>query len=542
MGRFSKVSAAVVGMAVLAVAVSPAGSAPIVVAAPSGSQWTYTTTCATNSMSATIDLHNANQFAGAFVTDDEGGFATSSAGHFGGGRIIDGAGNPTTASNDNWIISTTHQSFTATAYELIERVGAGTGTETKVAGPISTSGCTAYDALPAGSFTPLPPTRVLDTRPASLKNYSGPKPAAGTTVPLAIAGLSGVPANALAVALNVTATETASAGFVQVFPTGRTTAGSSSSLNAEIANQTIPNAVIVQVGDGGSISFYTQNGGHVVADVAGYFVEATTAVSAGRFAAVAPTRVLDTRPASAVNYTGPKPAAGTIVTAHVTDAAGLPAGPRVSAVALNVTATESNGPGFVQAAPTGSLVAGVSSNLNTVKAGQTIANLVIVPVNNGNVDLYTQTGTHLVVDVLGWFSAATEPPTDQGLFVPIPTERVLDSRPTSGINFDSNVHNGVETGKPTSAENVSVYLDGITSSIGAVVLNLTATEADGPGFVQAAAATELVPGASSNLNVERVGETIANAAIVPASVTGGVDIYTKGSTHLIGDLAGIFTG
>ena len=48
-----------------------------------------------------------------------------------------------------------------------------------------------------------------------------------------------------------------------------------------------------------------------------------------------------------------------------------------------------------------------------------------------------------------------------------------------------------------------------------------------------------VLGGSSNLNLERVGQTVANAAIASLGDGGGVTLYTLRSAHLLADVAGI---
>jgi hypothetical protein len=91
----------------------------------------------------------------------------------------------------------------------------------------------------------------------------------------------GVPLTGVsAVVLNVTVTETLGAGYVQVFPSGPVTIGSSSSLNVEFTGQTIANQVTVPVGAGGRVSIYLQSGGHVLADVFGYYTPVESASSA----------------------------------------------------------------------------------------------------------------------------------------------------------------------------------------------------------------------------------------------------------------------
>ncbi|MEA2829159.1 MAG: hypothetical protein QOG43_3598, partial [Actinomycetota bacterium] len=87
---------------------------------------------------------------------------------------------------------------------------------------------------------------------------------------------------------------------------------------------------------------------------------------------------------------------------QVTGRGGLPAS-GVTAVVLNVTATDATQGGFVTAYPAGSPRPNASS-LNFT-AGDTVPNLVVVPVGSGGVIyLYNRTGTvNLVADVAGWF-------------------------------------------------------------------------------------------------------------------------------------------
>ncbi len=122
----------------------------------------------------------------------------------------------------------------------------------------------------AGGFVGLTPTRALDTR------STGPCVSAdGRTVTLA--GRFGVPQStdpalpgASAVALNVTVTGGSAAGFLTVWPAGRPRP-TASNINF-VAGQTIPNMVIVRLGDAGAISLMTNQGcPDVIIDVAGYF-------------------------------------------------------------------------------------------------------------------------------------------------------------------------------------------------------------------------------------------------------------------------------
>ena len=72
------------------------------------------------------------------------------------------------------------------------------------------------------------------------------------------------------------------------------------------------------------------------------------------------------------------------------------------AVVLNVTVTEAVAAGFVTVFPCGG-DRPTASSLNFV-AGSTVANAVVVKVGvGGQVCVFTQSATHLVVDVDGYF-------------------------------------------------------------------------------------------------------------------------------------------
>jgi len=379
-------------------------------------------------------------------------------------------------------------------------------------------------------FVPLAPARILDTRIA--EGAPPGKPGPDSTLDVQVTGRAGVPdIGVSAVVLNVTATEATDAGFVTVWPSGQERP-LASNLNLERPGQTIPNLVVVPVGAGGRVSIFTQSGAHLLADVAGYFAPATTSAG-GRLVPVTPARLLDTRVGEGAPPGKPGPEA--TVDLQVTGRGGVPhAG--VSAVVLNVTATEATDAGFVTVWPAG-LPRPNASNLNLERPDQTIPNLVMVPVGEGGrVLLSTQSGTHLLADVAGWFTDDAAPPGAAGLFVPVTPARVLDTREG----------NGAPPGPLAPDATLDLVLaarGGLPAGgLGAVVLNVTATEAAAPGFVTAWP-TGLPRPLASNLNLERPGQTIPNAAVVPVGAGGGsVSFYSQAGTHLVADTAGWFLG
>ncbi len=113
--------------------------------------------------------------------------------------------------------------------------------------------------------------RLVDTRqppgPAG-----GPALASGTPRTFTVAGACGVPATAVAVAINLTAVASTAAGNLTVFPVG-TFQPPTSNLNFA-AGQTRSNNAVVQLQAGGVTISYTAAGGatvQVIVDVVGYF-------------------------------------------------------------------------------------------------------------------------------------------------------------------------------------------------------------------------------------------------------------------------------
>ncbi len=119
-----------------------------------------------------------------------------------------------------------------------------------------------------GTYTPLAPARILDTRSAT-GGVSGPI-AGRTAVDVQVAGLGGVPASGVsAVILNATVVEPAAAGWLTISPTG-SARPVASDLNYA-AGHTRSNLVVVKLGTGGKVNLFTQATTNVVFDVAGWF-------------------------------------------------------------------------------------------------------------------------------------------------------------------------------------------------------------------------------------------------------------------------------
>ena len=389
--------------------------------------------------------------------------------------------------------------------------------KTAVLSPCNTEANLPLVQAGASVFTPLPPLRILDSRNTG-------KFADQETRKVKIFGNGGVPATGVsAVVLNVTATEATKAGFVTVWP-GGSSVPSISNINV-VQGQTVPNLVTVQVGSDGYVSVFSDGGTHVLVDVMGYYSLTDTSVRAGRYQAVPLQRAADTRG-------GVAPGAQQHVNVPIAGKFGVPVG--ATAVVLNVTVTSVKKGGYTTVYPGGTAVPG-TSNLNST--GEDRANQAIVKLGaDGSVDVFSENGSDIIVDVAGYFSGASAPRSRSGLFIPIVPLRVLNTR--DGLGYDPNTQ-----GKPGA--NSTTYArvgenGGIdTGFAGSVVTNVTAVDATAGGFVTVYVTGSPKPGTSS-LNPAK-GETVPNHTTTALGTSGDIAINTTAGAHFIVDAFGWYT-
>jgi len=255
----------------------------------------------------------------------------------------------------------------------------------------------------AGRFVAVPATRLADTRQTA-------RPNAGAAVRVTAGA---VPADAIAVAVNLTTADANGPDFFTAYAAGAARPNASA-LNVDRAHQSRAASVIVPVA-GRAFDVYTARGNHVIVDLLGYFTGDSAATSGdGLFVPVAPTRLVDTR-AAAGPPGGPRlwdaGARELGVATHI-DAAGLDAD-EVAAVSANVTVTDTEDAGFLALAAAGSPPSGTSS-INYPTAQMTVANAAIVALSPRGVRASASSATHLIVDITGFFTgppaAAAEPP------------------------------------------------------------------------------------------------------------------------------------
>jgi hypothetical protein len=249
----------------------------------------------------------------------------------------------------------------------------------------------------------------------------------------------------------------------------------------------------------------------------------------GEFTAVTPSRVLDTRDGTGRNGNVAPVRPGATIHLDVTGVAGVPDS-GVSAVVVTLTGTQPTRHTFVTAWPQGA-TRPEASNLN-LTPGETRANSVTVPVSpSGMISLYNNQGsTHLIVDIVGFYSSGTGPAGGRFHTIDAP-RRVLDTR----------FAQGAPAGKVGPGGSITLDLRGKVglpqTGMVAVALNVTATEPTAVSFVTVHPGDVDRP-LASNLNVVP-GQTVASLVTVRVPANGLVRLYNNGgSTHLIADVTG----
>ncbi|MEU7014575.1 hypothetical protein [Streptomyces sp. NPDC046385] len=243
------------------------------------------------------------------------------------------------------------------------------------------------------------------------------------------------------------------------------------------------------------------------------------------YTSVTPARVMDTRNGTGVAKAkvGPK---GT-VTLTVAGKGGIPA-TGVTAVALNLTATNATASTFVTAYPYGTAKPN-ASNVN-VPAGKTVPNMVVVPVKDGKVTFSNNSGTvDLIADVQGYYA-----PGAGNLYTPLTPSRLLDTR--SGY--------AAPKAKVQGHTTLALTVGGVGEvPVGAksVVLNVTATNPTTGTTVSVVPQAGTTSWSGASLLNPAAGQTVSNLVVAPV-VDGKVYLYNNaGAVDLLADVQGYYT-
>jgi FG-GAP-like repeat len=408
-----------------------------------------------------------------------------------------------------------------------------TATNSVGMGPASAAS-TTVTPLPGGTYHPLVPARVLDTRfaigvPA---RPAGPL-RGGQSLDLQVTGQGGVPTPGVSsVVLNVTITAPTNAGFLSVWPQG-----SSRPLVSNLnwtPGKTVANLVEVAVGPTGMVSFFNPAGNvDVIADVQGYVGDSTDSYTrAGLFNPLPPKRDLDTR--IGVGAPAAKLGPGATLDLTVTNLNGVPAA-GVSAVILNVTAVGPSQAGFLTVWPAGT-TRPTASNLNFLP-NQVVPNRVMVGVgtgpNAGKVSIYNPSGTvDLVADVNGWFTDATSAAGGSAFVGELP-----------GRIFDTRGQPGQPAIGPFPPRGI-LTLGPAPSDHSALVLNVTAVTPTAAGYLTLypdnPADPNRTPPTASDLNFV-AGDVVPNFTVVKLGSSSSFDTYNAaGNTDVVYDEDGYY--
>jgi spore germination protein YaaH len=379
------------------------------------------------------------------------------------------------------------------------------------------------DTTPTGTYYPVAPVRILDSRIGL--GLSGSF-VSGQPRSFAVAGAHGVPANAIAVTGNVTVTLPTVQGWVRL---GSSTSGANSTINFK-AGDNRANGVILGLAPGGSLSaLYTSSTGtgtvHIIFDLTGYFVRDANGAT---FVPVTPARVVDTR----LNHgiVGPL-VANKAYGFQVTGLAGVPA--NATAVSGNATVVGMTGAGYVAVVP--SFIPGSVPSTSTVNfpLSDIRANNLVVPLAAGQlqVEYVAKAGTSVqfIFDVTGYFV----PGLSGATFVPVSPARLVDSR--TGLGYVGPLATGSTAGVAVSGH---ASVDPVAV---AVVGNLTVTGQTSGGWLAAA------PGRATNTSTLNfpVGDNRANGFVSVFGSGGSLTITYGGGangakTHFVVDVMGYY--
>jgi hypothetical protein len=384
-----------------------------------------------------------------------------------------------------------------------------------------------------GTFTPKsgtyykvdPIQRVIDTR----LGHEGPTGVllAGSGVNYQIAGLDGIPANAIAITANVTVTNQTAKGWLFVGPRADESPGEST-VNFPVGDNRA-NGVTVPLSPEGTVGvWYGARGGNTtnfIIDVTGYYLEGTGGAT---YKAFGPERIMDTREPGG----NPPFVAGVPQKIQVAGVKGLPSSGLV-AVTGNLTAVRPTFKGYVALGPDPTS----TPSWSTVNfpARDIRANNVVVPVNSdGTVAAVFMSAAgakvDLILDITGYFTASGG--SKYHVLVP---SRIMDTRlpvPTSFHVFHAN-----------QTQTLQVWnAGGVSTSAVAITANLTVTDVTCQGYAAIGPQVDASVG-FSNLNFP-YGDIRANGVIVPLSDTGSLDVIYMAKSgytaHLILDVSGYF--
>ena len=396
-------------------------------------------------------------------------------------------------------------------------------------GPLAlaaSAAATPHATTPAmGTYVPVAPFRITDTRPNSGQPNAGKTLAAAATLNVQVTGLGTVPAGASAAVLNVTAVDPTVAGFLTVFPAG-IAMPTVSNLNFT-PGVIVANLVTVPLSTAGMVSIFNHAGNtNVVVDVDGYYTSTPSTNGTGLYDSMSPVRALGNL------QLGAPVAANTSVPVTVNGAiTGVPAS--ATAVVVNVTAAHGTSASYLTVYPAGAATVPTAASVIFI-AGQAIANRVTVGVGtNGQIEVYNHTGTvNVDVDVDGYYSGVGG---TGSAFVPITPVRITDTRGTTPVN-------GTPIAANTSESfNLATTLSTVPATATSVAANVTAVAGNARGYLTVYPTSAAAHPVASDVNWV-AKEIVPNFTIADTAGTGSVEVYNAAgaAVNLLIDVFGYF--
>ena len=368
-------------------------------------------------------------------------------------------------------------------------------------------------------YAPIDPERAYDSRDAGAE--SG-RVRAGTSRLVNLVDGQGTHRAAL---VNLTYIRPQSNGWVVAWQP-RTLRPASSNINGQ-TDQVAANASVVPIDADGNLVLYNSTTAHLVVDVLGFFDTGATP-TAGRLSPMDPERAVDTRNAPGVgnDYSESSTPDGTVIQVPLENTF-VPTG--TSAVALIVTAISPAGPGagYVVAHPAGSPLP-VVSHVNVSGSNDRRANLVIVPLAEGTVELLLHGVQDVVVDVVGTFTGSGATPSSVGQYRLIAPGRAVDTRLNQP--FGRLAAGGTGTAGPSM----------VPANALAVTQNIVVVNTSAIGYGTTYPANLVTVPLVSNVNASGAGQVRAAMALTRLSPSGELAYYTSMGTDLVVDVTGYF--
>jgi hypothetical protein len=383
------------------------------------------------------------------------------------------------------------------------------------------------DAAVGSSFVPIPPKRVVDSRTPPI----GVPGIFSSDVPrtFQVAGLTPIPADAVAVTGNVTVVGQTSGGYVSLSPKP-TSNPKSSTINVPIGDTRANNFTIPLDALGRLSAVFKGSAGskaNILVDITGYFVNGDIH---GTYAAIAPGRILDTRSGLGLKGTLKANVSRTL---SVAGAHGIPND--ATAITANLTIVGQTRAGFVSITPNPQ--ANPQTSTINFPVGDTRANGLTAQLNgSGDLSIIFKAAsgeTHAILDVTGYYRNAPS----GSLFYPLPPARLVDTR--AGV-LATELAGPFNANAPRTFE--AIGHGGISLAATAITGNLTITGQTAGGYASITPDAVANP-ATSTINFP-LGDTRANGVTVPLNVDGELAIVYKAAagkkTHMIVDVTGYF--